>query len=246
MKIYLRQPENFHPETLKFYQDNFEIVEKSEDAKVIVINDFQPIETDKIVAVNVTAPDFVKAPEIMSLRGEDLSDLTAVAELCLGMAIFCTRHFKRQEIREKTLLIIGYGRIGAQFDKYASHLGVNVITHEDYEEIGHLMGVLPVSDIVSLHITSDENNRNFMDKSKFKKMKEGAIFLNSARPWLVEEEALKWALDNKLGGAWIDFILPFKHKKLTMTDHLGGSTVESRKKSEMIIARKLLKIYGPK
>lgn len=99
--------------------------------------------------------------------------------------------------------------------------------------------LLKESDIVSLHITADESNRNFMDKEKFRMMKDGAIFLNSSRGWLVDYEALKWALDNKLAACWTDFDLPIKHDKLITTSHIGGSTLESTRKSELLIAQKI-------
>lgn len=245
MKIYLRKKENFNPETLDFYEKNFELTEEK-DADVIVINDFEPIETDKIVACNSTGIEHIKAKEIISLRGEDLKDLTAVPELCLGMAIYCMRIFKGEEVRGKTLGLIGYGRIGRKFASMAHELGMSIIRTDNSDSLDNtweLEDLLENSDIVSLHITADEENRNFIDKAKFELMKDGAIFLNSARPWLVSEQDFYWALEHKLAGAWLDFNMPFAENLVT-TPHLGGSTLESKRKSEMILARKLLKLYG--
>jgi phosphoglycerate dehydrogenase-like enzyme len=109
-----------------------------------------------------------------------------------------------------------------------------------------LDNLLQESDIVVLSITSDEKNRDFMDQKKFQKMKSGAVFLNHSRPFLVNEEALKWALDNKLSACWFDFDMPFKHPKLITTSHLGGTTKESKAKSELILAKKLLREYASK
>jgi len=242
MKIYLRNKENFNKETIEFYENNFDIVEEK-DADIIMINDFESIETDKIVACNSTGKDHIKAKEIISLRGEDLSDLTAVAELTLGMAIYCTRIFKKEEVRGKTLGIIGYGRIGKQFAYYANELGMKFDYYEKEDLDKKLEYVLQNSDIISLHITSDESNRNFFKREHFEKMKDGAIFLNSARPWLVNQEDFYWALENKLSGAWVDFNMPFVENLVT-TPHIGGGTFESKKKSELILANKLKKLYG--
>lgn len=254
MKIYLRNEKHFHPQTIEFYKSFADIV-SLEDAEIIIINDFEEIETDKIVACNSTGLDHIKAPEIISLRGEDLSDFTAVPELCLGMAITLMRSFKGEEIRGKTLGIIGYGRIGKIFDKYAGSLGMKVLRYESdmskvfdggitSEGFYTLEGVLQNSDIVSIHITADENNRGYFDDEKFGKMKQGAILLNSSRPWLVDEEALKWALDNKLSCAWFDFDMPFSHDNLRTTPHLGGTTRESKQKSELLIANKIKRLYA--
>lgn len=265
MKIHLKNQSNFNSETVEFYKDNFEIVDEKE-ADIIVVNDFTPFEVlDKIVACNATCCDHIKAKEVVSLAGEDLSDLTAVPELCLGMAIMLSRIFKREEIKGNTLGIIGFGRIGKELSKMAFRMGMSVWTKGKEKGKKDFIGYTDLKmktgdhicvdnnlddilgcDIISLHITADESNRYFIRKEHFKKMKEGAIFLNSARPWLVEEEGLKWALNNKLSACWTDFILPFQHPKLITTDHLGGTTVQSKKKSEMIIARKLKELYGRK
>lgn len=239
MKLFLRNKENFHPETVQFYEQNFELTNKPVDADVIVINDFEPIATALTpVACNSTGIDHIDAPEVISLRGEDLSDLTAVPELCLGMAIFLTRTYKKEEIKGKKLGIIGYGRIGKKFADMARYLGMDVYWY-DVASNYKLDFILKNSDIVSLHITADEENRDWMDMGKFKLMKEGAIFLNSSRGWLVEERGLKWALENKLSAAWTDFETELYNGNLFITPHLGGSTKESRKKSEMLIANKL-------
>ena len=244
MKIYIPNPEKFFPETIEFYKTFAELTD-ADQADLVVINDFEPIESTKPVACNSTGLDHIKAPEIISLRGEDLTDFTAVPELCLGMMICLTRTFKKEEIRGKTLGIIGYGRIGKKFREYAKALGMEVWAYDSAGvNVIPFTDLLPSADIVSLHISSDEVNRGYFDKEKFGKMKDGSIFLNSSRPWLVDYEALKWALDNKLSVAWFDFDMPFVHDKLRTTPHLGGTTLESKKKSELLLAEKVKRIYG--
>jgi phosphoglycerate dehydrogenase-like enzyme len=239
MKIYLKNQENFDKDTIKFYKENFELVSNKTKADVIVINDFKRITTKKPVACNSTGLDHIFSPKIISLNGSDLDDLTAVPELCLGMAIYLTRLFKKEELKGKSLGIIGYGRIGKKFSEYAQKLGMDVYSYDSKNPVNKLDLVLKKSDIISLHITAEQKNLGFVNKSKFEQMKDGAIFLNSARPWLVDTSSLKWALDNKLAGAWFDFQLDFSHDKLITTPHLGGTTKESKKKSEMLIAKKL-------
>lgn len=257
MKLHLRNRKNFNKETLDFYDNNFKFGSE-EESDIIVVNDFVEANyPNKIVARNSTGLDGIIAKKIISLRGSDLSDLTAVPELCLGMAIFLTRIYKKEEIRGKTFGIIGYGRIGKTLARMVESMGGFPMVYDrnlkenwdDAKGVGfytELKDLLKYSNIVSLNIAADEENRDFMNKEKFELMKEGSIFLNSSRPWLVDEEALKWALDNKLSAAWFDFDMPFKHSKLYTTPHLGGSTKESKQKSEMIIAEKLLELYGTK
>lgn len=245
MKIYLRNQNNFHEETVKFYKENFELVSEAE-ADVIVINDFEPIQTTKSVACNSTGIEHIKAPKIISLRGSDLDELTAVPELTIGMAIYLTRIFKREEIKDKILGIIGYGRIGRRLANYAKSLGMKIEIFDKQWSKNNLENLLQKADIIALCITADEENRNFINKDIFSKIKDGAIFLNPARDWLVENEGLKWALETKLSGAWMDF-LTFPncsdYGNLVCTDHLGGTTKESKKKTELIIAKKLKHEY---
>ena len=97
MKLYLRNLPSFNVETLLFYRNNreFEVVFDENKADIIVINDFKEAHyPDKIVARNSTAEDGIVAKEIISLRGEDLSDLDAVANLTWAMLVYCLRIFK--------------------------------------------------------------------------------------------------------------------------------------------------------
>lgn len=243
INIYLKNQQNFFQETIDFYKSFANLVSENE-ADIIVINDFTPIVSNKIIACNSTGIEHIKAKEIISLQGENLFDLTAVPELCLAMSIYLTRIFKHEEIREKTLGLIGYGRIGKQFATYARNLGMWIRTYDENKNpFPNLDSLLKDSDIISLHITASEENRNWFTKEMFEQMKDDSIFLNSSRPWLVEEEGLKWALDNKLNSAWFDFEMPFDHPKLFITPHLGGTTKESKQKSEMIIAKKIKREY---
>jgi phosphoglycerate dehydrogenase-like enzyme len=240
MKVYLRDLDNFSNEAISFYRKHFEITKEELNSDYIVINNFDTIETDKPVACNTTGIEHIKSPEIISLRGEDLSELTAVAELCIGMMILLTRG-KHEEIKGKTLGIIGLGRIGKQLAYMAYNMGMEVLWYDKASANSmSLDKVLHNSDIISLQITSDPENKNFFNKKMFEKMKNGSIFLNSSRPWLVDMKGLKWALNKKLSYAWYDFDMSFEHDRLITTPHMGGTTRESHEKSELIIANKLL------
>ena len=116
-----------------------------------------------------------------------------------------------------------------------------------YDKNGEDWGLdelLVKSDVVSVHITADEENRDWFNKEKFEQMKDGAILLNSSRAWLIEESSFQNALESgKISAAWSDFPVDFSHKNLTVTEHLGGTTIESRRKSEMLLAEKIKRIY---
>jgi phosphoglycerate dehydrogenase-like enzyme len=242
MKTYIINPDKLHPETLEFYKSFTNLTNYIEDADIIIVSDFSPIETDKIVAMNATCPDNVKAPKIIKLEPEtgELNDIVAVPELCLWAMLELVRKRGCQELKGKTLGIIGRGRIGTILGDMANNLGMKIATYDIVEDRGmnDLETVLN-QDIVSLNISSTEENRGFMDKAKFETMKPNSYFLNSARPWLVDGEAFRWAMREKLAGAWVDFDLGWTAENLIQTNHIGGGTIESKKKTELIIAKKV-------
>lgn len=184
-----------------------------------------------------------KGIEVVGLKGEELGGVSAVAELCMLKMLELVRR-DSGELKDKTLGIVGYGRIGRMVADRATAFGMTVRYVDSAKDWEYELPILLMkSDIISLHISSTEENKNFIDKEKFEMMRDGAYFLNSSRPWLVDEEALKWALDNKLSGAWFDFDMPFEHSNLITTPHIAGKTLESSKKTEKIIVSKIIE-YG--
>lgn len=211
----------------------------------------------KLVATRTTGRDHIdldycaeRGTEVMPLYGEELTDVRAVPELCVLKVLELLRR-DGKELYGKTLGIIGYGRIGKLLEHIARHgFGMEVLKYdtnfvetENQSNAGLLEVVLTSSDVVSLSISSTEENRNFMNREKFELMKEDSYFLNSSRGWLVDNEALKWALDNKLAGAWSDFPVFFFHPGLITTNHQGGKTLESSLKTEEILKNKILSWY---
>ncbi len=108
--------------------------------------------------------------------------------------------FQGDEIYGKTLGIIGMGTIGKIVAGMARAFGMKVIhttidlkNDPDYRPIDDL---LAVSDIISCHIPLTPETRNFIDATAFKKMKNTAILINTARGEIIDEQALTEALKN--------------------------------------------------
>ena len=227
---------------------------------ILFVGSFKKIDKEildnvgKAVFARMTCPDNIdldyckeKGIEVVHLKGEELGEVVAVPELVLGKMIELLRMgTPGYELKGKTLGLIGYGRISKLVEERTKAFGTTikwtdsfgVLDTKSFKE--DLEELLRNSDIVSLHISSTEENRNFFDKAKFEQMKNGSFFLNSARGWLVDESALKWALENKLNGAWSDFSVGFSHPALLVTNHIGGNTFESHKKTEEILVNKLI------
>ena len=133
------------------------------------------------------------------------------------------------EVRGKTLGIVGYGKIGSQLSVLAESMGLKVIFYdiEDRLALGNaentysLDELLAKSDIISLHIDGRKENENFIGEQEFQKMKEGSLFINLSRGHVVEIKALRKAIESKkIRGAAID-VSKFQKSRFPMIIRLS-------------------------
>lgn len=129
-----------------------------------------------------------------------------------------TAHPGMQRVEGQTISIIGYGRIGQHVGRIAGKgLGMKVLAYDPFipHEIAEAQGAtlvdldtaLAEGDVISVHMNLTSENKYFFNKETFAKMKKHPIFINEGRGEMVEEEALKWALDEGiLRGAGIDML----------------------------------------
>lgn len=155
--------------------------------------------------------------------------------------------FMGTEITGKTLGIVGCGNIGSIVASRANGLAMKVLAFDPFltadraKEMGvekcELDEVLKRADFVTLHTPLTDKTRNIISREKIAIMKKGARLINCARGGLVDEEALKEALDNGLlAGAALDVLAKepahehplFGHEKVICTPHLGASTHEAQ------------------
>ena len=147
------------------------------------------------------------------------------------------------ELRNKTLGIIGYGRIGARVGELAIALGMKVITTE---RPGREFPVPTVtqeelfrtSDFVTLHCPLTPQTKGIIDQTSLSLMKPSAFLVNASRGPLIVENDLRIALDQKtIAGAALDVISeepmvkghPLQHaKNIIITPHIAWSTKEAR------------------
>jgi D-3-phosphoglycerate dehydrogenase len=194
----------------------------------------------------------------------------AVAELAFGLILSIDRHIPDnvQQLREgkwnkkefskargvfgMTLGIIGVGKIGREMIPRAKAFGLHVIawsrslTPERAEELGVRYAHTPVevassADIVSVHLALTEDTKGFIGKAFFSAMKPGAYFINTSRAEVVDEEALKKAMDENKLNAGLDVLLNepavksgefdddiVKTPGLYGTHHIGASTDQAQ------------------
>lgn len=117
------------------------------------------------------------------------------------------------ELSGKTIGIVGYGSIGRKVAAIARAFGMRVLIHtrtpspEADAVFTDLDELLRTSDVVTLHCPLNDSSRGMMNAEAFGKMKDGAVFLNTARGALVDEKALRGALlSGKLLGAGLDVL----------------------------------------
>jgi D-3-phosphoglycerate dehydrogenase / 2-oxoglutarate reductase len=155
--------------------------------------------------------------------------------------------FSGVELYEKTLGVLGFGRIGQLVAHRALGFGMRVIAFDAYvaEERFREMGVeraatsdelYAAADFVTIHLPKTPETENWLDTEAFAKMKDGVKVINVARGPLLVDDALKEALDSgKVAGAALDVFREepvtdhplFAYPNVVVTPHLGASTAEA-------------------
>lgn len=154
------------------------------------------------------------------------------------------------ELYEKTFGIIGLGNIGYCAAKIANGYGMKVLGYSRHKKEGDkynfieqvdLDEVLKRSDVISIHCPLTESTKNLLNKEAFKKMKDGVIIINTARGAIIDEVALKEALDSgKVYAAGLDVVAGeplsepcdlMKCENTRITEHIAWLPVESRIRS---------------
>lgn len=160
--------------------------------------------------------------------------------------VFSPLAFSTEEVYGKTLGIVGYGSIGRAVERAAKGLGMQVIVFtRTVCENGETRFVdfdtlLKESDIVSLHCPLNEQSADMMNEESFKKMKDGAFFINTSRGGTVDEDALYSALvRGKLSGAAVDVLKEEPQSKksrietapnIIITPHTSWAPLATRKR----------------
>ena len=165
------------------------------------------------------------------------------------------------EVRGKTLGIIGYGNIGSQLSVLAEAMGMRVLFYDLEEKLAmgnakrmsSLNELLEQSDAVTLHVDGRKSNTGFFGEEQFSHMKQGAIFINLSRGFVVDLDALKCHLDSgHISGAAVD-VFPVEPKKsgdafttpladednMILTPHIGGSTLEAQESIGHFVSQRL-------
>jgi D-3-phosphoglycerate dehydrogenase / 2-oxoglutarate reductase len=205
------------------------------------------------------------------------SNVLTAAEHTIAMLMACARNIPQAhaalkegrwdrskyggvELADKTLGIIGLGRIGFLVAERARGLKMNVVAYDPFvpAERFHELGleradkpdkVYKVADFVTVHLPKNAETIGFVDDDAFAKMKDGVRIINVARGGIVDEEALARALDSgKVAAAAIDVwpVEPttddilLRYDQVVATPHLGASTKEAQLRAGTQVAEQVV------
>ena len=168
------------------------------------------------------------------------------------------KQFEGTELYNKTLGIIGMGRIGSELSRRAIAFGMRVLAYDPYlsstrarslqvELIEELDELLPLADFLTLHTPLTPETHHLLNAERLTKTKRGVRLINCARGGLIDEAALLESLGNgQVAGAALDVFetepLPADSplrglSNLILTPHLGASTVEAQESVGIEIAQ---------
>ena len=214
----------------------------------------------------------VAAAEAQGIQVNNTPSATTitVAEHTFGLMLGAVRHhgpanlsmkahkwekklFKGSELYQKTLGIIGSGRIGLAVAERALAFGMTVMVfdivdvHTDLQITQvSLDELLSRSDLISLHLPHNKSTHHLVSDDQFAKMKDGVIIVNAARGGVVDESALLKALESgKVRAAAVDvyeaepaqnFAL-IDHPAVTATPHIGAAADEGQKRAGLEVVK---------
>ncbi|MDA2909548.1 hypothetical protein MYX04_01305 [Nitrospiraceae bacterium AH_259_D15_M11_P09] len=214
----------------------------------------------------------LKAAEDLGIKVRRTPDAptSAVAELTVGAMITLMRRVPQMDrdlhlgrwskhvgvqLEGKTVLIIGFGRIGRKVAALVRPFEIKVLAVDPTLQ-GTVDGVpvltldvaLPQADVICFHASCAEE---ILGKHEFKLIKPGTFLLNASRGELVNETCLCQALDcGVIAGAWLDTFVeePYtgpltQYHQVILTPHIGSSSIECRRRMEMEAVENLLAAF---
>ena len=219
-----------------------------------------------IIVVNAPQSNVVTAAEHTMALMLSLARKIPQAHASLTAHKWERSKFNGIEVYEKTLGVVGFGRIGQLVAQRARGFGMYVVAYDPYvsadryRELGAEKAESPAevyakADFVTIHLPVTAETRGFLDAAAFAQMKDGVRIVNCARGELVDDAALKDALDSgKVAGAALD-VFPSEpitdyplfdgYDNVVVTPHLGASTTEAQDRAGSQTAEQIIAALTP-
>ena len=227
--------------------------------------------------------------KLISLRGRKgfLKNIPSTAEEAMALLLALVRNipwsfdaakggswnrmpWRGRQLYQKTIGLVGFGRLGRIMSRYAKAFGMHVIAYDPYVSSGlmknagvakvSLVKLLKESDVISLHALLTDENYGMINERHLRAMKPSAVLINTARGELIAKGAIERALSKKwIAGAALDVIwdersdgshlknnplmeYAKKNKNLIIVPHIGGATFEAMAVTQDYVAE-LVKKY---
>jgi D-3-phosphoglycerate dehydrogenase len=216
-----------------------------------------------VMVVNAPTSNIISAAELTIGHILSLARHIPVANASLSAGQWKRSKYTGVELFEKTLGIIGLGRIGALITARMQAFGVRVVAYDPYvtaaraQQLGvtllSLEDLLAESDFVTIHMPKTPETTGMIGIAQLKLMKPTAFIVNVARGGLIDEDALYEALSTDvIAGAGLDVFVsepPTESKLLglpniVLTPHLGASTDDAQEKAGVSVARSVRLALG--
>jgi D-3-phosphoglycerate dehydrogenase len=200
-----------------------------------------------IVVMNAPGANSISVAELAMAFVLALARHLSAADAAMKQAKWEKKKFLGEEVRDKTLGLVGLGRIGQEVARRATAFHMRVIAHDPFisQNIATDLGVELVSmdalfaraDYVSLHMPSTPQTRQLINAERLARARKGIRIINTARGDLIDEQALADAIESgQVGGAGLDVFAkePTVDHRLQMlpqviaTPHIAASTREGQ------------------
>ncbi|HEY3003360.1 MAG TPA: phosphoglycerate dehydrogenase [Kribbellaceae bacterium] len=209
-----------------------------------------------VMVVNAPTSNIVSAAELAVALLLATARRVPAADKSLKGGQWKRSKYTGVELYEKTVGIVGLGRIGILVAQRLAAFGMNVIAYDPYVQAGRAaqMGVrlasldelLQVSDFISVHLPKTPETLGLIGDEELHKVKPTVIVVNAARGGIVDEHALYTALkEGRVAGAGVDVFASepctdsplFEFENVVATPHLGASTDEAQEKAGIAVAK---------
>ena len=247
----------------------------------------------RLLATNSTGTDHLdldrlreRGITVLSIKNDrDLLDqISSTAELAFGLLITCARHlplcfeatrqgrwerhkFAGQQLSDKTLGIVGMGRLGTMMARYGQAFRMKVIgvdPHEDRFPAGvervDLETLLWRSDFITLHVHLTDATRGMLGPRQLASIRPGAVLINTSRGGLIDEAALIQEMESGriaaagldvIDGEWLENKLDHpliaysrRNPRLYITPHVGGTCPEAGRLTARHTFRKIVRFFS--
>jgi D-3-phosphoglycerate dehydrogenase len=225
--------------------------------------DIKSATTAGVMVVNAPTSNIISAAELTVGHIISLSRFIPAAHASLAAGTWKRSKYTGVELYEKTVGIIGLGRIGALITARLQAFGMNVVAYDPYvtsaraQQLGvtllSLDELLAQSDFITIHMPKTPETTGMISTEQFALMKPTAFIVNVARGGLIDEDALYAALKSqRIAGAGLDVFVNeppldsplLSLENIILTPHLGAATDEAQEKAGVAVAKSVRLALG--